>query len=141
MTPTSSIKGASTAPNSFVTPMDSVGVVHTQFLHFDEPLPLASGHTLSSYDLAIETYGSLNSEASNAVLICHALNASHHVAGISAENPEDISPVLDVAILQSDDVERAASTKLSVLTISKSSDAAESYRSAAYSILELLGLE
>jgi homoserine O-acetyltransferase len=59
-------------------------------LHFDEPLPLASGHTLSVYDLAIETYGTLNAHASNAVLICHALNASHHVAGISAENPEDI---------------------------------------------------
>ena len=54
------------------------------------PLPLASGHTLSVYDLAIETYGTLNAHASNAVLICHALNASHHVAGISAENPEDI---------------------------------------------------
>jgi homoserine O-acetyltransferase len=51
---------------------------------------LASGHTLSVYDLAIETYGTLNAHASNAVLICHALNASHHVAGISAENPEDI---------------------------------------------------
>jgi cellulose biosynthesis protein BcsQ len=58
-----------------------------------------------------------------------------------AENPEDVSPVLDVAILQSDDVERAASTKLSVLNVNKSSDVAESYRSAAYSILELLGLE
>lgn len=90
MTPPSSIKGASPAQDSFVTPMDSVGVVHTQFLHFDAPLPLVSGHTLSSYDLAIETYGTLNAEASNAVLICHALNASHHVAGISAENPEDI---------------------------------------------------
>lgn len=90
MTPPSIIKGASPAQDSFVTPMDSVGVVHTQFLHFDAPLPLVSGHTLSSYDLAIETYGTLNAEASNAVLICHALNASHHVAGISAENPEDI---------------------------------------------------
>lgn len=90
MTSPSSIKGASPAQESFVTTMGSVGVVHTQFLHFDAPLPLVSGNTLSSYDLAIETYGTLNVEASNAVLICHALNASHHVAGISAENPEDI---------------------------------------------------
>ncbi|MCM0035321.1 MAG: homoserine O-acetyltransferase [Burkholderiaceae bacterium] len=90
MTSPSSIKGASPAQESFVTTIDSVGVVHTQFLHFDVPLPLVSGHTLSSYDLAIETYGTLNADASNAVLICHALNASHHVAGISAENPEDI---------------------------------------------------
>lgn len=90
MTFPSSITGAPSAQESIATTMDSVGLVHTQFLHFDAPLPLASGHTLSSYDLAIETYGTLNAEASNAVLICHALNASHHVAGISAENPEDI---------------------------------------------------
>jgi homoserine O-acetyltransferase len=86
----SSIQGAPSAQASAKIPLGSVGVVHTQFLHFDEPLPLASGHTLSSYDLAIETYGTLNADASNAVLICHALNASHHVAGISAENPDDI---------------------------------------------------
>jgi homoserine O-acetyltransferase len=90
MTFPSSNKGASPAQDSFVTPTGSVGVVYTQFLHFDEPLPLASGNTLTTYDLAIETYGELNADASNAVLICHALNASHHVAGISAENPEDI---------------------------------------------------
>jgi homoserine O-acetyltransferase len=69
---------------------DSVGVVNTQFFQFDEPLLLASGQTINAYTLAVETYGSLNADASNAVLICHALNASHHVAGISAENPDDI---------------------------------------------------
>ena len=68
----------------------SVGIVRTQFMDFDEPLPLASGHTLHAYRLAIETYGTLNADATNAVLICHALNASHHVAGISADNPDDI---------------------------------------------------
>ena len=68
----------------------SVGVVHTQFLHFNEPLLLESGMTIDAYDLAVETYGTLNADASNAVLICHALNASHHVAGISATDPEDI---------------------------------------------------
>jgi homoserine O-acetyltransferase len=59
-------------------------------MHFDEPLPLVSGQTLAAYDLAIETYGTLNAQASNAVLICHALNASHHVAGVAADNPDDI---------------------------------------------------
>jgi homoserine O-acetyltransferase len=68
----------------------SVGVVHTQFLQFNEPLALSSGHTLNAYELAIETYGTLNADASNAVLICHALNASHHVAGMAADNPDDI---------------------------------------------------
>ena len=90
MTDSSSIRDACQAQDISPSPLGSVGVVHTQFLHFDEPLPLASGHTLSAYDLAIETYGTLNADASNAVLICHALNASHHVAGISAENHEDI---------------------------------------------------
>ena len=47
----------------------SVGVVHTQFMDFDEPLHLSSGHTLPAYRLAIETYGELNADASNAVLI------------------------------------------------------------------------
>jgi homoserine O-acetyltransferase len=59
-------------------------------MHFEEPLPLVSGQTLEAYDLAIETYGTLNAQASNAVLICHALNASHHVAGVAADNPDDI---------------------------------------------------
>jgi cellulose biosynthesis protein BcsQ len=56
-------------------------------------------------------------------------------------NYEELVPVLDVAILQSDEIEQAASSNLSVLSSNKSSDVAESYRSAAYSILEILGLE
>ncbi len=55
-----------------------------QLAHFSMPLPLASGATLGEYDLAYETYGTLNADKSNVVLICHALNASHHVAGIYA---------------------------------------------------------
>jgi homoserine O-acetyltransferase len=51
-------------------------------MHFDKPLPLRSGAQLRDYTLAFETYGSLNAERSNAVLVCHALNASHHVAGL-----------------------------------------------------------
>ena len=51
-------------------------------MHFDAPLALQSGASIRQYDLAFETYGTLNADKSNAVLICHALNASHHVAGV-----------------------------------------------------------
>ncbi|MCY7370433.1 MAG: homoserine O-acetyltransferase, partial [Polaromonas sp.] len=51
-------------------------------MHFDEPLPLQSGAAIANYDLIYETYGTLNAQRSNAVLVCHALNASHHVAGV-----------------------------------------------------------
>ncbi len=49
---------------------------------FDAPLPLQSGATIRDYHLSYETYGTLNAARSNAVLVCHALNASHHVAGV-----------------------------------------------------------
>lgn len=71
-------------------PSGSVGVVSPQRIAFTEPLPLASGQVVPAYELAVETYGTLNAQRSNAVLICHALNASHHVAGMSADNPADI---------------------------------------------------
>ena len=51
------------------------------------PLALQSGASIRAYDLSYETYGTLNADKSNAVLICHALNASHHVAGVYAERP------------------------------------------------------
>jgi homoserine O-acetyltransferase len=53
-----------------------------QSMHFSAPLPLQSGASLRDYALSFETYGTLNASQSNAVLICHALNASHHVAGV-----------------------------------------------------------
>jgi homoserine O-acetyltransferase/O-succinyltransferase len=65
----------------------SVGVVTPQVMKFDAPLELTSGASIASYELAVETYGRLNAERSNAVLICHALNASHHVAGTYADDP------------------------------------------------------
>ena len=52
-----------------------------RFMHFPDALPLQSGVSVRDYTLAYETYGELNADRSNAVLICHALNASHHVAG------------------------------------------------------------
>ena len=68
----------------------SLGVVKPETLHFAEPLSLQSGASIANYNLVVETYGKLNAKKDNAVLICHALNASHHVAGISAGNPENI---------------------------------------------------
>jgi len=62
-------------------PADSVGLVTPQKLTFDEPLALDCGRTLPSYELVYETYGELNAERSNAVLICHALSGDHHAAG------------------------------------------------------------
>ncbi|MEO8296468.1 MAG: homoserine O-acetyltransferase [Burkholderiales bacterium] len=62
----------------------SVGEVSPQTMHFAQPLPLKSGAVLPSYDLVFETYGTLNADRSNVVLVCHALNASHHVAGTHA---------------------------------------------------------
>ena len=59
-----------------------------QSLHFEAPLPLRSGASIRAFDLAFETYGTLNADRSNAVLICHALNASHHVAGVYADQPK-----------------------------------------------------
>ena len=56
-------------------------------MHFAEPLALQSGASIRAYALTYETYGTLNAERSNAVLVCHALNASHHVAGVYEGQP------------------------------------------------------
>jgi homoserine O-acetyltransferase len=64
--------------------MSSLGHVTPQSRHFEQPLPLKSGASLRDYTLVYETYGTLDAERSNAVLVCHALNASHHVAGTYA---------------------------------------------------------
>jgi homoserine O-acetyltransferase len=68
----------------------SVGVVTPQKAHFGQPLKLKSGATLPEYDLVYETYGTLNAARTNAVLVCHALNASHHVAGIYANDADNV---------------------------------------------------
>lgn len=67
--------------------MASIGIVTPQSMHFSAPLPLQSGASLHDYTLVYETYGQLNADKSNAVLVCHALNASHHVAGEYADQP------------------------------------------------------
>jgi homoserine O-acetyltransferase len=66
----------------------SVGEVAPQRAGFLEPLILKGGRTLASYELVYETYGTLNADRSNAVLVCHALSGSHHVAGWHADNPK-----------------------------------------------------
>ncbi|MFT3663638.1 homoserine O-succinyltransferase MetX [Piscinibacter sp.] len=67
--------------------MGSLGDVEAKAMRFAEPLPLRSGAQLADYTLVYETYGTLNADKSNAVLVCHALNASHHVAGTHAGEP------------------------------------------------------
>jgi len=68
----------------------SVGPVVARKARFDEPLRLKSGAELPSYEIAYETYGELNAAKSNAVLVCHALNASHHVAGFYENDQSNI---------------------------------------------------
>ena len=69
------------------TSAGSVGIVTPKLFQFDAPLPLSSGAAIHGYSLMCETYGELNAARTNAVLICHALNASHHVAGTHADDP------------------------------------------------------
>ena len=70
--------------------LTSVGVVTSQKVKFDNPLHLKSGAILDSYELVYETYGELNADKSNAVLICHALSSNHHVAGYYADDIKNI---------------------------------------------------
>lgn len=64
----------------------SVGIVTPVTYHFDQPLTLANGRQLASYELTVETYGKLNATKTNAVLICHALSGNHHAAGYHSAN-------------------------------------------------------
>jgi homoserine O-acetyltransferase len=68
----------------------SVGIVTPQTAKFTEPVRLKSGAVMGEYELVYETYGMLNADRSNAVLVCHALNAAHHVAGQYADDPENV---------------------------------------------------
>jgi len=67
----------------------SIGIVAPQIAHFNEPLSLKSGQVLPQFNLIYETYGELNADKSNAVLICHALSGHHHVAGKHSENDKN----------------------------------------------------
>ncbi len=65
----------------------SVGIVEPRTAHFREPLKLACGRDLPSYEIVYETYGALNGARNNAVLVCHALSGNHHAAGY--HHPDD----------------------------------------------------
>lgn len=67
-------------------PSNSVGIIKPKEFHFDNPLELASGRQLPFFDLIVETYGELNVDKSNAVLVCHALSGDHHAAGYHDSN-------------------------------------------------------
>ena len=68
----------------------SVGIVTAQRATFDTPLTFKSGAVLPRYDLMYETYGTLNADKSNAILICHALSGHHHVAGYYAGDEKNV---------------------------------------------------
>lgn len=70
--------------------MLAAGTVTPQRMRFAEPLALQSGASIHDYELVYETYGELNPARSNAVLVCHALNASHHVAGSYADAADEL---------------------------------------------------
>ena len=60
-------------------------ITQPKLLQIETPLALASGAVLPRYDLIYETYGELNADASNAILVCHALSGDHHVSGIDKD--------------------------------------------------------
>lgn len=73
-----------------MSPENSVGLVAPQRVHFATPLTLKSGAELPGFELVFETYGTLNADHSNAVLVCHALAGSHHVAGCYADDADNL---------------------------------------------------
>lgn len=62
-------------------PDNTVGLVHPKIFSYEKELRLSNGRSLPGFELVYETYGELNSDKSNAVLICHALSGHHHAAG------------------------------------------------------------
>ena len=67
----------------------SVGLIKAQSVRFEEKLTLESGGSLNGYELTYETYGRLNDDKSNAILICHALSSDHHAAGYYSEDNKE----------------------------------------------------
>lgn len=70
--------------------IQSVGPVNAQRMQFDTPLTCKSGAVLPTYELVYETYGTLNHDKSNAILVCHALSGHHHVAGFYSDDPKNV---------------------------------------------------
>jgi homoserine O-acetyltransferase len=63
----------------------SLGVIKPEHAHFSDALYLESGEVLDEFELVYETYGALQPDGNNAVLICHALSGNHHAAGLHSE--------------------------------------------------------
>lgn len=70
----------------FTPPANSIGIVEPRLFTATQPIALTCGETLSRYELMYETYGELNADKSNAVLICHALSGTHHAAGYHSKD-------------------------------------------------------
>ena len=68
--------------------ISSVGRVTAQSVEFKETLILESGDQLESLEIIFETYGNLNPDRTNAILVCHALSGNHHSAGYY-KNPDE----------------------------------------------------
>jgi homoserine O-acetyltransferase len=69
---------------------NNIGIVSAQSAIFDTPLEFRSGAVLPRYELVYETYGQLNEDKSNAILVCHALSGNHHIAGYYADAPRNV---------------------------------------------------
>ncbi len=82
------VSALSPSESSTAIPPGSVGRVTPQLARFDAAFTFKSGKSIPAFELMTETYGTLNADKSNAVLVCHALNAAHHVAGIDANGDE-----------------------------------------------------
>ena len=57
----------------------------TELIKYDQGLDLESGEKLDTFDLMVETYGQLNADKDNGILICHAFSGNHHAAGKTAD--------------------------------------------------------
>jgi len=61
--------------------INSIGIVKPNIFKCADPIKLSCGMTLDNFELIYETYGKLNKNKDNAVLVCHALSGNQHVAG------------------------------------------------------------
>ena len=63
----------------------SVGIADPKIFSYGTSFPLENGEELPTFELVYETYGKINKERSNAILVCHALSGNHHAAGFHSK--------------------------------------------------------